>query len=204
MGTAKGGTAVKYLRYAASIVVRPSKTASALVVDPDHFRVGLLGVLALGVLYSATAFLLYARGVSAAAPFLALPLESYYLYQTLFNLPVALASWLLMGSTLYLIVPGRDISYRRLLGVVGLPYGILVLPLMWLPETIVVIGWPSVWTASWWVALTPVRVVLGTLWVYAGCTLCVKELYNLSVLRSSLYALAGLLVGIATSLVFIR
>ncbi len=195
---------MKYLSYATGIVIRPSKTISALIADPDRFKVGLFGVLALGVLYAATAFLLYARGISAVGPFLTLPVDTYYLYEGFFMLPVSLAAWLLMGSTVYLTVPRTDVSYRDLLGVIGLPYGILVLPLMWLPETIVVIGWPAVWITDWWSTLTALRVGLGTLWVYAGCTLAVKELYDLSLSRSLLHTLAGLLVGMAASVIFIR
>lgn len=196
---------MKYLSYAVGIIVRPSRTLSALVSDPDRFKVGLFGVLALGVLYGGTELLLYVQGIQPAGkPFLNIPVEKYYLYEGFFNLPVSLAGWLLMGSTIYLTVPGSDVSYSDLLGVIGLPYGILVLPLMWLPETVLAVGWPSEWTAGWWTTLTVFRVVLGTLWVYVGCTLAVKRLYGLSLIRSCMHTLAGLAVGIGTSVIFIR
>jgi hypothetical protein len=86
----------------------------------------------------------------------------------------------------------------------GLPYGILVLPLMWLPETVVVIGRPSVWMTDWWGALTVARVALGTLWVFAGCTLSVREVYKVPVLRAASYTLGGIAAGLALSSVFIR
>jgi hypothetical protein len=192
------------VNYVIGIVIQPSKTIRRLVKSPDRFKYGLFGVLTLGVLYSLTAFLLSARNIHAAAPFLRLSAETYYFYQGFFNLPVAVASWLLMGTTIYLCIPRPERSCRDVLALIGLPYGLLVLPLMWLPETIAVIGWPSVWETRWWTLLTPIRVGLGTAWLYTGCVLAVKELYGLPWVRSCLVTLAGLLVGVGVSVVFIR
>ncbi len=138
------------------------------------------------------------------APFLALPVDRHYFYQGFSNLPVSLASWWLMGSSIDLMAPRADITFRKLLGAIGLPYGILVLPLMWLPDTIVLIGWPWMWMAPWWVAVTPVRVALGTLWVYSSCTLAVKVIYGFSFFRAAPATFMGLVVAIAMSFVFIR
>ncbi len=196
---------MEYLNYATGIIFHPSKTIRELIEDPRRFKVGLFGVLALGILYAATAFVLYARGVSPVTPpFIRLPVETYYLYQVFFNLPVALAGWLLMGSTIYLTIPRPEKTYQDVLGLIGLPYGILVLPFIWLPETLAAIGGASVWYANWWRILTPIRVASGTIWVYLVCAFAVKEFYRLGLTRSLLHTLAGLLAGLSMSLVFIR
>ncbi len=47
----------------------------------------------------------YARGFPAVASFLALPVDRHYFYQGFSNLPVSLASWWLMGSSIDLMAP---------------------------------------------------------------------------------------------------
>ena len=197
---------MSYLKYTVGIIIRPVQTIRSLRRDPNRFTIGLFGVLTLGVLYAATAFLLYARGITPQSEsLLRLPLKTHYLYQGFFNLPVTIVSWLLMGCTVYLTLPRRDVRFEDVLAVLGLPYGILVFPLMWLPETVVAIGWLSLWASNpWWLTLTPIRVALGTLWVYIVCVLAIKELYQLSLIRSLLHTLAGLIVGLGTAVIFIR
>ncbi len=196
---------MKYLEYALGIIFRPRKTISGLIDNPHRFQIGFFGVLALGILYAATAFLRYARGMlPLTAPFVRLPLETYYLYEGFFNLPVALAGWVLMGSGIYLTIPQREHSYRDLLGVIGLPYGVLALPLMWLPETIAAIAGPCIWNTNWWIAMTPVRVAVGTLWLYIVCAFAIREFYGLRLTWSLLYTLVGLIAALSISAVFIR
>ncbi len=194
-----------YLEYALGIIISPGKAIAKLINDPYRFKVGLFCVLALGVIYAVTAFRLYSVGIPATTPpVLKLPVDQYYLYEGFFMLPVDLAGWLLMGSTIYLIASKSKRDYKDVLAVLGLPYAILVLPFMWLPETIVAFAWPHVWTSNWWTILTPIRSALGTIWVYIGCVLAVKELYALSLRRSLLLAFAGLIVGLGTCMIFIR
>ncbi len=195
----------KYLKYALDITISPRRAILSLVDDPHRFRVGLFCVLALGVLYAVTAFRLYSVGIPATTPpFLRLPTNTYYLYEVFFVIPVDLAGWLLMGSTIYLVHLKSKRDYKDVLAVLGLPYGILVFPFMWLPETIVAFGWPHIWLTNWWQIMTPIRSALGTIWVYVGCVLAVKELYALSLRRSLLIAFAGLIVGLGTCMIFIR
>ena len=199
-----GDTPVKHLRYAIGIAIRPFETISSLVLAPHHFRVRLFGVCTLGILYGATELLYHWRGMPPLAEaFLRIPPEAYYLYEAFFNLPVALAGRLLMGSTIYLIVPRTGISYRDLLGVIGLPYGILVLPLMWVPETILGIAF-SLPLGGELLAGAEYRVCrTGTLGVSAGCALAVRKLYALLYGRSLLNTLPGFVVSLFTSVVCI-
>ncbi len=196
----------KYLKYVLDIIIAPQKAILQLVDDPYRFRVGLFSVLALGVLYAVTAFRLYSVGIPATIPppFLRLPAGAYYFYEGFFMIPVDLAGWLLMGSTVYLIHSKSNRDYKDVLAVLGLPYAILVLPFMWLPETVVAFAWPQVWLSDWWTILTPIRSALGTVWVYIGCVVAVKELYKFSLPRSLLIAFAGLIVGLGTCMIFIR
>lgn len=69
-----------------------------------------------------------------------------------------------MGCAVYFSLPRGNVRFDDTLAVLGLPYGILVLPLMWLPETIVAIGYPSIWSSDpWQVPFTSIRVALGTI-----------------------------------------
>ncbi len=196
---------IKYLKYGVDIIISPQRAVLNLVDDPQRFKVGLFCVLALGVLYAITAFRLYTVGIPATTPpFLKLPADSYYLYEVFFVIPVDLAGWLLMGSTIFLLHSQSKRDYKDVLAVLGLPYAILVFPLMWLPETVVAFGWPQIWMSDWWQFMTPIRSALGTIWVYIGCVLAVKELYGSSWLRSLPIAFAGLIVGLGTCMIFIR
>ncbi len=195
----------KYLKYALDIIISPKRAILNLVDDPHRFRIGLFCVLALGVLYAVTAFRLYSVGIPATTPpLLRLPADKYYLYEVFFVIPVDLAGWLLMGSTIYLIHSKSKRDYKDVLAVLGLPYGMLVFPFMWLPETVIAFGWPQIWLSDWWQILTPIRSALGTIWVYIGCALAVKELYGLSWRRSLLITFAGLIVGLGNCMIFIR
>ena len=109
-----------------------------------------------------------------------------------------------MGCTVYLTLPRQGVRFEDVLAILGLPYSILVLPLMWLPETVVVIGYPSFWSSPLWSTLTPIRVVLGTFWVYIVCALAIKTLYKVSLTRSLLHTLAGMTVGGGIAVIFIR
>lgn len=195
---------MSYINYAIGIIIRPLKTIRNLREDSNRFIIGLFSVLTLGALYSATAFLLNARDIPAQAPFVRLPTESHYFYQGFFTLPVSLASWFFMGSTIHLTIPGPEPRYKDVLALIGLPYDILVLPLMWLPETIIVIGFPSIWNVGWWILLTAIRVALGTIWVYIVCVIAIKELYKLSWACSLLHTLTGLIMGVGIAAIFIR
>jgi hypothetical protein len=148
----------------------------------------------------------YVRGQCPASfePFLRLSTESYYLYDAIFNFPVTILSWFLFGCTIYLSIPRQDVRFEDTLAVLGLPYGILVLPLMWLPEAVMTICWPSWYHELWWRQLTIVRVVLGTIWLYIGCAIAVKELYKVSLPRSLFHTLIGLIAALVMSIIFLR
>ena len=195
----------KYSFYALGIIIRPKQTIDNLVKDSNHLKVGLFGVITLGILYSISCFVGYLQGIQPSNSLLRLPLESYYLYEASFMLPVTLASWILGGTIIYFSLPRQGIKYEDVLGVLGLPYGILVLPFMWLPEIIVTIAFPHLWGSDpTWLMVEPVRVALGSAWVYIGCSLAVKELYKLSWRRALLHTLGGLAVAGGFSSVFIR
>ena len=195
----------KYISYSCRIIIHPKQTISNLVKDPKRLRVGLFGVLTLGILYAISCFLGYLQGIQPSNSLLKLPLESYYLYESYFMLPVTLASWLLGGVAIHFSLPRREIRYKDVLGVIGLPYGILVLPFMWLPEIIVTIGFPYLWGSDpVWLAVEPIRIALGSAWVYIVCTLSIKELYRIGWRRALLHTLLGLAVAGGFSAVFIR
>lgn len=195
-----------YLSYFYGIIIHPKSTIKSLIEDPNRLRVGFFAVLLLGVLYTANYYIGYMNGHYPASfePFLRLPTEGYYLYNALFNLPISILSWLLFGCTIYLSIPQNDVRFEDTLAVLGLPYGILILPLMWVPEIVMTIGWPNWYYESWWMQLTVIRVVLGTVWMYVGCTIAVRELYKVSLPRSLFHTIIGVIVALVISLIFLR
>ena len=194
-----------YLNYAIGIIIRPQETVKNLTENPNRFKVGLFGVLTLGILYSISCFIGYAQGIHPTGAWLKIPLDSYYLFEGIFMIPVAIASWLLMGCTVYFILPRTHLRFEDVLGIIGLPYGILVLPFMWLPEIIISIGFPHLWGSDpVWLTIEPIRVALGTIWVYIICTLAIKELYRISWARALGVTLIGIAVGGGFSGIFIR
>jgi len=78
----------KYSFYALGIIIRPKQTIDNLVKDSNHLKVGLFGVITLGILYSISCFVGYLQGIQPSNSLLRLPLESYYLYEASFMLPV--------------------------------------------------------------------------------------------------------------------
>lgn len=195
---------MKYFVYAWGIIAEPVKTIRRLNEDPKRLLYGFSGVLTLGVLYAATAFILWSRGVGVESNWIRVPTEQHYLWQGFFNLPVSIAGWLITSSVIWLMMPREKVRFDDILAAVGLPYGILVLPLMWLPETLVAVFWPRIWTTSVWKTITLFRVGLGSLWVLAGLVIAVKETYKSSLARTILAALLGMIAGLALSVVFIR
>ena len=198
-------TLVTYPNYALGIIIRPSRTVRNLLENPNRLKIGLFGVLTLGILYSISCLIGYAQGIHPTGAWLNIPLESYYLYEGIFMIPVALTSWLLMGCVIYFMLPRTHLRFEDVLGVIGLPYGILVLPFMWLPEIIVTIGFPHLWGSDpLWLTIEPIRIALGTIWIYLVCALSVKELYRISWSRALAVTLVGVAVAGGFSAIFIR
>jgi hypothetical protein len=75
---------------------------------------------------------------------------------------------------------------------------------MWLPETVVAMFWPSLWTTSAWRIVSLFRVGLGSLWVLIGLIIAVKETYKPSWVRAIFAGLVGMIAGLSLSVVFIR
>ncbi|NLI98037.1 hypothetical protein GX441_05175 [bacterium] len=207
--------------YAWGIIANPVKTIRRLNDDPKRLLYGFFGVLTLGVLYAATALILWSRGIGVESNWIRIPCEQHYLWQGFFNLPVSIAGGLLTSSVIYLIMPRNtrntantckksfsefldNDKFDDVLAAVGLPYGILVLPLMWLPETLVAIFWPSLWTTPVWKIVSLFRVGFGSLWVLMSIIIAVKETCKPSWARAVFVGLVGMIAGLALSIVFIR
>lgn len=203
---------MNYFSYAWGIIANPVKTIRRLNDDPKRLLYGFFGVLTLGVLYAATALILWSRGIGVESNWIRIPCEQHYLWQGFFNLPVSIAGWLLTSCVVWLLMPrntcfcdSRDnVKFDYILAGIGLPYGILVLLLMWLPETLVAIFWPSLCTTPVWKIVSLFRVGFGSLWVLMSIIIAVRETYKSSWVRAIFVGLVGMIAGLVLSVVFIR
>jgi hypothetical protein len=77
------------LRYLGLTVTAPRQTFGMLATDPRHLAVGVTAVLVLGTLYTITVAGLAVVGAQVVVePWLRIPPDRYYYWQTLFTLPV--------------------------------------------------------------------------------------------------------------------
>ncbi len=100
----------------------PARVADALGERPAVWQGGG-AVLTLGVLWAAFSLVLYLRGHAPSFVLLPIPRPAYYLWQSLFVVPVTLASWWVLGSVAAWVAgaargPARD----GVIAVLGVAY----------------------------------------------------------------------------------
>jgi hypothetical protein len=146
---AKTTTAIGYWIKA---TVRPRPAIAALKTHPHKVAVALWINLIFALLYAITALIYYAIGrLPAVTPWMPVPEDVYYLYQTFWTVPWALVTWIAFSGIAHLLalIRREDASryaFEDALVVCGLAWVVPNLFLMWLPETILVpifgVFWP--------------------------------------------------------------
>ena len=176
-------------RYAGGAIVAPRATARALVADDDKVPLAAVYVIGFAGLYSLTALGLYLRGWLPLSPPLPIDSHRWYLYQTLYTIPVAVAA---VG----LLVTIAHASVRGLGGRGSLPASLVVLGLggvvpwvffTWMPETLFAVTGHAPWPT--WVDVT--RQIVPAVWQLALCTVMLAVAHAVTWWKSGVAVLAG-------------
>jgi hypothetical protein len=106
------------LGYLALILRSPRRGLDALVDDPPHLRVGLTMVVLKAAIYTAVIALFYLGRVPTMVPsWVAIPAESYYLWEIFFIGAVTIGSWILAAGVVHLLAQaiGGGGTFERVL-----------------------------------------------------------------------------------------
>jgi len=107
---------------------------------------GIFSFLIIGILYTITVYIGYQHGFGAAyTPWLNIPAADYYYWETFFCLPTFLLVCIVFSGTCYLIVRlfGDFIGFDQIFGMFCIALPVPMLLTMWLPESILMIGFPE-------------------------------------------------------------
>jgi hypothetical protein len=144
-------TVVDAIGYWLRATLRPRPVIAELKSRPDKVGIAFWVNLIFALLYSITALIYYAIGrLPAIPPWIPLPEETYYLYQTFWTVPWALATWIMFSGIAHLLATiGRDrptpYRFEDALVVGGLAWVGPNAILMWLPETLLVPIFGAFW-----------------------------------------------------------
>lgn len=193
--------------YCGGIVIHPQQTIRQVMREEKKVAYGLAAVLLLSILYSIAVLISWAKGgmPSGYEPFLRIPTESYYFWQTFFTVPVGLIGWILFAGAAQLLSRklGGQGSFEENLAVLGFPY-VLMLPFSWLPEFIGVFL-PQPWgTAIYGGTVTVIRVAISVIWFTAVSIVALKQAQRLSTSRASLAAIVSLIPTIGLQITYLH
>jgi hypothetical protein len=197
----------KFLSYCWGTAACRGETFKQVVEERDKVVYGFAAVMLLSTLYSIAVLIGFVKGVSPTGyePFLRIPLESYYLWQTFFTIPVGLIGWVLFAGAAQLLARslcGQG-SFEDNLAVLGLPF-VLMLPFSWLPEITVTFLVPEWFGTPIWEAVTPFRVGVSVLWFLIASTVAVRQVQNLSVSRAILVTFVSFVPTICVQITYLH
>ncbi len=158
---------------------------------------GWIFCLGFSFLYSITALLLYLRGWQPSTqPFIAIPIEKYYLYQTFFTIPVTIIA-LGLGTTLafwFSHILGSEAPFKKYWGPVCVASVIPSFFMTWIPETFFK---PFLEPQQ---PIEPpydlVRIIAGSFWIICLVIIAIKQTSGLNWLKSfSIGLIASMAIG---------
>lgn len=141
------------LTYWFEATVRPRQAMVALKKDEKKVVVAVWVNLIFALLYAVTTLIYTAIGRRPAMPpWVPVPEEQYYLYQTFWTVPWAFATWIMFSGIAHLLaIAGKPqpqrFAFEDALVVCGLGWVVPSTILMWIPETLLVpifgVFWPT-------------------------------------------------------------
>ena len=198
----------RFLSYCWGTLTSPAKTFTKLLDDPYKLKLGFIACLMLGVLYSILVLVAYLNNVPPVLePILPIPLESYYLWQAYFTIPVSLITFLVFAGLAQLIArPFKGVgSFSGNFAVLSFGYTVPSLVLFWLPEMVMVSTGTNLSDASTLVvALNNARMIIAFTWAGILCIWGMKLSQGLSVGKAILVTVAALIPAMGIFLTFIR
>ncbi len=204
------GTAMamrKLLQYSANLFFCPRVTFRALLHDPKASGFGLLGPVALASVYFIGISIALAFKVMhlPQSPVLNIPVEQYYAYERFYILPVGIAGIILAAGVIRLLAQGWNGQgrFEELFTLLGFSL-IVVAAVMGLPDLAMGIVLAIGISVPDSLIFSGPHIYLGTLWYACLMILAVKDVEQLSWVKTTLLSLLGLLVNGAVQFIFIR
>ena len=194
------------IRYWALATVHPARAIEALKGHHSKVANGFWINAIFAGLYTITVLIYSATGRQPAlAPWIPIAAERYYLYQALWTIPWALATWIMMAGICHLsAIAGRrqrtGYQFEDALVVCALGWVVPNLICMWIPETLLVplgVSWPG------WVE-TPRLMVIPPLWQTALVATGLRMTHEIGWLRAILIGLLSVGVFFVMFLAFMR
>ncbi|MCK2212437.1 YIP1 family protein [Actinomadura sp. ATCC 31491] len=197
----------RVVRSCAGLFIRPRAALTSVLGEPHRIGFGLLGPVALAVVYFAGISAALAMGVMHApqSPALRISDADYYAYERFYILPVGIAGTVMAAGVTRLLAGlwhGRG-RFEDLFALLGFAL-VAVAVAMGLPDLVLAVlaglGVPGL--LGW--MLSGPHIWLGTLWYAVLTVLAVKEVERLSWGKTIALAAAGLVANGLVQFVFIR
>jgi hypothetical protein len=162
----------RLVRYFILPLYRPQRGLGDLLQEPRRVAYGLLIYLFLGIIYTVSVQMAWARGFGAGVtPFLAIPADRYYSWQRFFQIPFFLVAFITFAGTARLVAAAfrGGGSFENAFALCAVAMTLPMMLTMWVPETIIFFAAPPGYAPSgaWgtvWLLFNIVRQVAGVLW----------------------------------------
>jgi|GEM_PF-1277163 len=203
----------KLFTYILIPIHKPAERLRQLLEDQRRVLYGFLSLLLLGILYTITIYIGYRNGFGAVVkPFLVIPAEDYYLWETFFALPVFIIIAIVFAGIVRLLaltVNGNG-SFEDIFSVYCISITLPMFLTMWLPESTLMIFFPSLRATElggfkiipiW---LDILRQVGGVVWPLVITIIGIKRSEQINWRKSILIAIVAFISTALFMVIFIR
>lgn len=198
----------RFLNYCWGTLTSPAKTFTKLLDDPLKLKFGFIACLILATLYSIAVLVAYLNGVPPVVkPILPIPLESYYLWQACFTVPVSVLTFIVFASLGQLIAKRfkGEGSFKDNFAVLNFGYAVPSFLVFWLPEMVMFSMGTNLSDASAPIAaLNIARQIIAFTWAGILCVWGMKLSQRLSLRKAALVTIAALIPTMGIFLIFMR
>ena len=191
------------------IVIHPINTLKKFLIDENRLLYRFLTILLFGLFYTLGVILAYIfeHHPYGIAIILKIPPEKYYLYESLFLLPVTICTWILLAGLIQIIsmpIKGKG-SFEDTLALIGLPFYILII-FMFIPDMLVdfIIPKNIVQSFIFWKIINSIRLYLASFWILIVHIIAVKEVQKLSNIKSVIVTVSSYILYMIINLTYIR
>ena len=203
----------KGLLYVLLPIYKPTRQISAFFNDKHKVGYAVLALFILGLLYTFTIVVGYLNGFGAAhSPWLAIPPEDYYLWESFFALPVYFVSVILFAGTarlLSMLFRGTG-SFEHIFAIYAIALVFPTVITMWIPETTLIVFFPDqrlmplggFAVMPMW--LDTLRQLVGGLWPVVIAVIGIRKSEHITWWQSGFVTFCAAIPTVIFILVFIR
>lgn len=201
------------LSYILLPIHKPNEKLELLIYDQRKVFYGFVSLFLLGILYTITIYIGYRNGFGAVVkPFLAIPAEEYYFWETFFALPVFIIIAIVFSGISRLMssaLKGNG-SFENIFSIYCISITFPMFITMWIPESILIILFPSERaTALGGFNIIPIwldifRQITGVIWPLIITIIGIKISEKINWARSIFVAIIAFIPTSLFMVIFIR